>query len=112
MFITPVYNYKSCILVKIMYNKLGFKTLILLVGTRGPKYMLGLGLDRGGSIVRGLFGCIYVEKTPLNSVVLVAPTHKEPVRVSGGTTTQAVAWTIDKWRIEIIQREIYNVRNP
>ena len=94
-----------------MYNKLEFKTLILLVGTRGPKYMLGLGLDRGGSIVRELFGCIYVKKTLLNNVALIAPTHKRPVRVSGGTTTQAVTWTIDKWRVKIIQRGIYNVRN-
>jgi len=33
---------------------------------------------------------------PLNSVVLVAPVHKGPVRVSDGTSTQVVAWMIDK----------------
>ena len=79
-----------------MYNKLGFKTLILLVGTRGPKYMLGLGLDRGGSIVRELFGRIYVKKTLLNNVALIAPTHKGPERVFDGTSTQVVAWMINK----------------
>ena len=48
----------------------------------------------------------------LNSVTLVTPTHREPMRVSDGTSTQVVAWTIDKWMANIIQREIYNVRNP
>ena len=49
---------------------------------------------------------------PLNSDVLVAPTHRGPVRVSFGTSTQVVAWTTDKWRANIIKREIYNVRDP
>ena len=31
------------------------------------------------------------------------------MRVSDGTSTQAMIWTIDKWRAKIIQREIYNV---
>ena len=48
----------------------------------------------------------------LNSTALVAPTHRGPVRVSDGTRTQLVVWTIDKWRAKIIQREIYNVRDP
>ena len=43
---------------------------------------------------------------------MVAPTHKVSIRVSDGTNTQVVAWTIDKWRAKIIQREIYNVRDP
>ena len=43
---------------------------------------------------------------------MVAPTHKESIRVSDGTNTQVVAWTIDKWRAKIIKREIYNVRDP
>ena len=51
-------------------------------------------------------------KNPLNSVVLVAPTHRGSVRVSDGTSTQVVAWMIDKWRVKIIQKEIYNVGDP
>ena len=47
-----------------------------------------------------------------NNAALVAPTHKGPVRVSDGTSTQVVAQTIDKQRAKIIQREIYNVRDP
>ena len=45
----------------------------------------------------------------LNSTALVTLTHRGPMRVSDGTSTQAVTWTIDKWRAKIIQREIYNV---
>ena len=39
--------------------------------------------------------CIYVEKI-LNSVVLAATTHKGFGKVSDGTNTQIVAWTINK----------------
>ena len=51
----------------------------------------------------------FIWRRPLNSVVLVVSTHKVLVKVSDGTSTQVVAWTIDKWRAKIIQREIYNV---
>ena len=50
----------------------------------------------------------FMWRRPLNSVALVAPTHRKPVRVFDGTSTQVVTWTIDK----IIQREIYNVIDP
>ena len=54
----------------------------------------------------------FMWRRPLNSTALVAPTHREPMRVFDGTNTQVVAWTIDKWSAKIIQREIYNVRDP
>ena len=54
----------------------------------------------------------FMWRRPLNSVVLVAPIHRELVGVSDGTSTQVVAWMIDKWRAKIIQREIYNVSDP
>ena len=54
----------------------------------------------------------FMWRRPLNSAVLVAPIHIEPVGVSDGTSTQVVAWMIDKWRAKIIQREIYNVSDP
>ena len=40
----------------------------------------------------------------LNSVALVTPTHRGPVRVFDGASTQVVAWTNDKWKAKIIQR--------
>jgi len=44
----------------------------------------------------------FMWKRPLKNVALVAPTHRGPVRVSDGTSTQVVAWTIDKWKAKII----------
>ena len=44
----------------------------------------------------------FMWKRPLNSVVLVTLTHRGPVRVFDGTSTQVVAWTTDKWRVRII----------
>ena len=40
-------------------------------------------------------------RRPLNSIVLAVPTHRRPERVSDGTSTQVVAWMINKWRAKI-----------
>ena len=48
----------------------------------------------------------------LNSAALVVPTHRGPIRVFDGTSTQVVDWTSNKWRAKIISRELYNVRDP
>ena len=45
----------------------------------------------------------------LSSAALVIPTHRDPVRVSDGRSTQVMAWTTNKWRARIIQREVYNI---
>ena len=52
---------------------------------------------------------VFMWRKLLNSVALVTPTHRGPIRVSDGISTQVVAWTINKWRAKIIQKEIYNV---
>jgi len=44
----------------------------------------------------------FMWRRPLNSAVLVAATHKEFGKVSDGTSTQVVSWTINKWRAKII----------
>jgi len=54
---------------------------------------------------------VFMWRRPLNSAVLVALTHRGPIRMFDGTSTQVMAWTIDKWRAKIIQREIYNIRD-
>ena len=41
-------------------------------------------------------------RRPLNSIVLAVPTHRRPERVSDGTSTQVVAWMINKWRAKIV----------
>ena len=54
----------------------------------------------------------FMWRRPLNSVALAIPTHKGLERVSDAASTQVVVWMINKWRVKIIRREIYNVRDP
>ena len=51
-------------------------------------------------------------RRPLNSDVLASTTHRKSKRVSDETNTQIVAQMINKYRIKIVQKELYNVRNP
>ena len=46
----------------------------------------------------------------LNSEVLTTTTHKKSGEVSDGTGTQVISQTIDKCRVRMIQRELYNVK--
>jgi len=48
----------------------------------------------------------------LNSIALTTTTHRRPERVFNKTSTQVVAQMIDKYRIKIVQMELYNVRDP
>ena len=49
-------------------------------------------------------------RKPLNSAALAITTHRKPKKVSDGTGTQVRA--INKCRIKMIPRELYNVRDP
>ena len=55
------------------------------------------------------FLAAFMWRRSLNSVALATPTHRGLEGVSNGTSTQAYK---NKWRAKIIQREVYNVRNP
>ena len=48
---------------------------------------------------------------PLNSTSLATTTHKKPEKVSDGTDTQVRAQMINKHRIKMAKRELYNVRD-
>ena len=48
----------------------------------------------------------------LTSAISVTATHKTPERVSDGTGTQVQAWMINKWKSNIVQKGLYNRRNP
>ena len=48
----------------------------------------------------------------LNSETLVTTTHRKPREVSDGTGTQVISQMIDKCSVKMIQRELYNVKNP
>ena len=58
------------------------------------------------------FLAAFMWRRPMNSVTLVISTHRGSEGVSDRTSTQVVAWIINKLRAKIIQREVYNVRNP
>ena len=48
----------------------------------------------------------------LNSETLVTTTHREPEEVSNGIDTQVKSQMNEKCRVKMIQRELYNVKNP
>ena len=54
----------------------------------------------------------FIWRRPLNSAISAIKIHKRAERVSNGTSTQVVAQMINKCRINIVQNELYNVRNP
>ena len=54
----------------------------------------------------------FMLRRPLNSAVLTTTTHRKPERVSDGTDTQVITQMINKCRIMMPQRELYNVRDP
>ena len=58
------------------------------------------------------FLAAFMWRRPQNSAVLAITTHKKPKKVSDGIGTQVRAQTINKCRIKIIPRELYNVRGP
>ena len=51
-------------------------------------------------------------RRPLNSDILTSTIHRKLERVSDGTNTQVVVQIINKCRIKIVQKELYNVRDP
>ena len=53
----------------------------------------------------------FMWRRPLNSAVLATVTHRKLKKVSGGTGTQVIAQMINKWRIKMINAELYNVRD-
>ena len=48
----------------------------------------------------------------LNSETLVITTHRELEEVSDGTDTQVKSQMNNKCRVKMIQKELYNVKNP
>ena len=50
-------------------------------------------------------------KRPLNSATLATATHRELERVSDGTNTQVGVQMINKWRVKMIQKKIYKVKD-
>ena len=58
------------------------------------------------------FLAAFMWRRPLNSTTSANATHREPKRVSDGTNTQVRAQIINKCRIKMVQRGLYNVKDP
>ena len=48
----------------------------------------------------------------MNSVVLVAATHRRFGKVADGTSTQVMTCMINRWKAKINWKGVYNVTNP
>ena len=57
------------------------------------------------------FLAAFIWRRHLNSETLATTTHRKPEEVSNGIGTQVISQTIDKYRVKMIQRELYNVKN-
>ena len=53
-----------------------------------------------------------MRKWPLNSAALVAATHRGFGKVADGTSTRVMTCMINRWRVKIDWKEVYNVRDP
>ena len=58
-----------------------------------------------------IFLAAFMWRRHLNSEALATTIHRKPREVSDGTGTQVISQTIDKCRVKMIQRELYNVKN-
>ena len=58
------------------------------------------------------FLAAFMWRRPLNSAVMTTTIHRKPEKVSNGIGTQVSAQLINKCRMKMIQRELYNVRDP
>ena len=58
------------------------------------------------------FLAAFMWRRHLNSETLVTTTHRKPGEVFDGTSTQMKSQMIDKCRVKMIERELYNVKNP
>ena len=54
----------------------------------------------------------FMLRRPLNSAVLTSTTHRKLERVFDETDTQVMTQMINKCRIMMAQRELYNVKDP
>ena len=53
-----------------------------------------------------------MRKEPPNSAALVAATHRGFREVADGMSTRVMTCTINRWRVKIDWKEVYNVRDP
>ena len=59
-----------------------------------------------------IFLTTFMWRRPPNSAALATTTHRKPKKVSNGTSTQVGAQMINKCKIKMTQRKLYNVKDP
>ena len=59
-----------------------------------------------------IFLATFMWRRHLNNETLVITTHGEPEEMSDGIDIQVKSQMNDKCRVKMIQRELYNVKNP
>ena len=57
------------------------------------------------------FFVAFMWRRPLNSAALTSTAHRKSEKVSDGIGTQVRTQIINKCRIKMVQRELYNVRD-
>ena len=62
--------------------------------------------------IAAIFLAAFMWRRPLNSAALATTTHRRLKEVSDGDGTQVGAQMINKCRVKMTQRELYNVRDP
>ena len=58
------------------------------------------------------FLAAFMLRKPLNSTVLATTIHRMLERVSDGTSTQVRDQMINKCRVKMAQKKLYNARDP
>ena len=58
------------------------------------------------------FLAAFMWRRPLNSAALAITTHRKSEKVSDGMGTQVRAQMINKCRMKMIQRDLYNMGDP
>ena len=75
-----------------------------------PKY-LRKGSYHRIKCITAAFLAAFMWRRPLNSTVLATATHRKLKNVSDGISTQVIAQMINKCRIKMVQKKLYNVRD-
>ena len=79
---------------------------------RGTQRYLGKSCYHRIECTETTFLAAFMWRRLLNSATLATTMHRKPKRVSDGTGTQVRAQMVNKYRIKMIQKELYDVRGP
>ena len=79
---------------------------------RKPKKYLRKNCYHRIKCTAATFLAVFMLRRPLNNAALATTTHRKPKRVFDGKGTQVRAQMINKCRVKMAQKELYNARDP